>query len=89
MVDGVTYCHSHIYPIGNSSNPDSLPNHSKEQLKMIQDYNHFTWDSVIVLSELSNPLYTLLTVFSTPSTTQISTLDVLYYSLRAPPFILV
>lgn len=85
-VNGVTYCHSHISGIDNSNKPVSVPTHSKEQLKVIKDYNHITWNYDVAFPKIANPFFVLLTVFYIPPTSQVQHQKVLYYSLRAPPY---
>jgi len=88
-IDGVTYCHSHFYWFGKSSTPVQLPQHTKEQLKLIQDYNHITWNSDVEIVLVEKPVYTLIEEFLNPSVASTSLAKVLFSPLRAPPSFLV
>jgi hypothetical protein len=88
-VDGVTYCHSHLYWLGKTSVPVQLPQHSEEQQKLIQDYNHITWNSDAEIPLVEKPLLKLIEVILTPATISISLAGMLFSPLRAPPSFLV
>jgi hypothetical protein len=84
-VEGVTYCHSHIYLLGKSSVPVQLPQHSKEQQKLIQDYNHITWNSDTEILLVEKPYLKLVEEIQTPVASTISLAGILFSPLRAPP----
>lgn len=88
-IDGVSYCHSHFYWFGKSSTPVQLPQHTKEQLKLIQDVNHITLNSDCEIAVIQKPFYSLVEEFITPEEINCSFAAVLFSSLRAPPSFLV
>ena len=88
-IDGVTYCHSHIYWLGKSATPIQFPLHTKEQLKLIQDYNHITWNSDTEISQVEKPIFILLEQLLCPTVVSTTLAKVLFSPLRAPPSLLV
>lgn len=88
-IDGVTYCHSHFYWFGKSSTPVQFPQHTKDQLKLIQDCNHITWNSDAEIPLVEKPLLKLIEVLLTPTAITCSHAEMLFSPLRAPPSFLV
>lgn len=88
-VDGIVFCHSHFYWYDDSSNSVQLPHHTQDQLKLIHDYNQFTWSSETVIPQVGIPFINLIDVFLCPRLVAIFYVEVLFNSLRAPPSILV
>lgn len=84
-IEGVTYCHSHFYWPTKSSIPVQLPLHTKDQLKLIQDFNHITWNSDIDIPKFEKPFYSLIAKLQTKVITLNSMAEVLFSALRAPP----
>lgn len=87
-VDGVTYCHSHFYSADSQNDPVKLP-HSKQQLKLIQEINHTTWNNTIDFPELETPVYALVSEFLIANTAHTFYVTVPFCQLRAPPSLLV
>jgi len=85
VIDGTTYCHSHFYWYGKSSIPVQIPPHTKEQLKVIKDFNNTTWNSDVDIPSIEKPIYSLITKFHITDITPNSLAEVLYSALRAPP----
>ena len=85
IIDNVRYCHSHFYRISKSTNSVQLPVHSKEQLKLIKEFNQFTWNSVCQIPVVEKPVYQLTEVFLCPNLVPDSLAKLLFSPLRAPP----
>jgi len=88
-VDGVVFCHSHFYWFDDSSTPIQLPQHTQDELKLIHDYNQYTWSAETRIPQIGIPIVKLIDVFLCPQLVANLGADVLYTSLRAPPSILV
>jgi len=84
-IEGITYCHSHFYWLTKSSVPVQLPLHTKDQLKLIQDFNHITWNSDIDIPKIEKLFYSLIAKLQTKVITLNSLAEVLFSALRAPP----
>ena len=84
-IDGVLYCHSHFYGLNRSNHPVQLPHHSKEQIKLIQEFNQFTWNSDCQIPVIIKPVYQITTEFLCQNLVPVSLTNILFSPLRAPP----
>lgn len=85
VIDGVTYCHSHLYWVGKSSTPVKVPLHTKDQLKLIQDVNQITWNTDTEIPIVGKPILSVLAILETPTVTPNSLAEMPYSAHRAPP----
>ncbi|MBP1676827.1 MAG: hypothetical protein H6Q20_1386 [Bacteroidetes bacterium] len=88
VIDGVVYCHSHFYAFGSSSNAIPFQSHTPNQLKLIQDFNHITWNSVFSDLCISAPVLQLISELVIQNTTNFVNSVLRSYSLRGPPHII-